>query len=91
MRVEEKLYLLSYVRDEQAHIKVDKDQVCLEQCRDKPCTFLCPANVYVWEKDHIAVSYDNCVECGGCQIICPFDNIRCTVPRGGYGVKYKYG
>jgi ferredoxin-like protein FixX len=24
-------------------------------------------------------------------MVCPFDNIKCHWPRGGFGVQYKYG
>ena len=32
-----------------------------------------------------------CVECGVCKIVCPYDNFDWRYPRGGYGVRYKYG
>ncbi|TMD10811.1 MAG: hypothetical protein E6I96_17050 [Chloroflexi bacterium] len=37
------------------------------------------------------VSFGNCIECGACSIGCPFDNIACRSPRGGYGVRYQHG
>ncbi len=63
----------------------------LNQCEKNWCTHTCPADVYHWEGDHIVVSYENCIECGACRMICPYDNICCVMPRGGFGVQYKYG
>ena len=53
----------------------------------------CPATVYDWNapQKKIIVSYENCIECGACRMLCPFDNIKCHWPRGGFGVQYKFG
>jgi ferredoxin like protein len=32
-----------------------------------------------------------CVECGSYWVGCPFNNIGWALPRGGYGVAYKFG
>jgi ferredoxin like protein len=49
--------------------------------------------VYEWngEQKKTLVSFGNCIECGACSIGCPFDNISCQSPRGGYGVRYQHG
>ena len=39
----------------------------------------------------ISVGYQACVECGSCRIGCPHANVDWTLPRGGYGVAYKFG
>lgn len=92
--VEEKLGWLTYKADhENAHISITEPKVCAEKCPDKPCTKICPAYVYTWEElpKKIVVSYENCIECGACRMLCPFDNIDCDWPRGGFGVQYKWG
>ncbi|MBI4055169.1 MAG: 4Fe-4S dicluster domain-containing protein [Elusimicrobia bacterium] len=91
--IEEKLGLLTYKKPPQSHISIVDPSVCLERCPEKPCTAICPANVYEWNETRkaIAVSYENCIECGGCRMICPFYNIDCEWPGGGAGVQYKYG
>jgi ferredoxin like protein len=91
--VEEKLGWLTYKNDHQTHITIGDPAVCLEKCEAKPCTTVCPALVYVWEPEpkKIVVSYENCVECGACRMLCPFQNIKCHWPRGGFGVQYKFG
>ena len=56
------------------------------------CT-VCPAKVYEWEEHSkkILVAYENCIECGACRMLCPFQNIKCDWPNGGFGVQYQYG
>jgi ferredoxin like protein len=39
----------------------------------------------------VMVGYQACVECGSCRVGCPFNNIGWALPRGGYGVAYKFG
>ena len=91
--VEEKLGMLTYKNDHQSHITVPSPDVCRDKCTGKPCVTVCPATVYSWEAElkKIVVSYENCIECGACRMLCPFDNIKCEWPRGGFGVQYKFG
>jgi len=96
MSIEQKLGLLVYKSDSTPHIRIrdtSENSPCLTKCQDKPCTKVCPAKVYDWNEDQkkIIVSYENCIECGACRMICPFDNIDCHWPRGGFGVQYRYG
>lgn len=88
--LEDKLFLLKFKHDDHSHIEIVSQDVCA-RCPDKPCTTTCPADVYHWEGDRITVSYENCIECGACRMICPYYNIACVMPRGGYGVQYRYG
>jgi len=96
MTVEAKLGLLEYKKSPTAQIVIadaGPSSPCVTVCRDKPCTTVCPAKVYEWDErqSKILVAYENCVECGACRMLCPFDNIRCDWPKGGFGVKYKFG
>lgn len=94
VNVDEKLGMLTYKADhEHSHIKIKSPNPCASECKDKPCTTVCPAKVYVWEgaQNKIIVNYENCIECGACRMLCPFDNIACEWPRGGFGVQYKMG
>jgi ferredoxin like protein len=97
VNVDEKLGLLTYKADHSfAHIKLRDESAnapCVKKCQDKPCTIVCPAKVYNWEpsQNKILVAYENCIECGACRMLCPFDNIACEWPRGGFGVNYKMG
>ena len=94
--VETKLGTLDWKKSPDAHIHLKKsgaDSPCVATCKDKPCTTVCPAKVYEWGAAHnkIIVNYENCIECGACRMLCPFDNIKCDWPDGGMGVKYKFG
>lgn len=94
--VEEKLYLAKYKLDERPHLVIIDQDIC-DKCSKingtpQPCMVLCPANVYKWEDDKKnVVSYDNCVECGACRIICPYVNIDWKYPRWGRGLSLRYG
>jgi len=90
--LEEKLSLLYYNIDaEEKHIEIIDMSVCA-RCSVKWCVHLCPAKVYeVVESGWISVNYENCIECGAAPYICPFNNIKWSPPRGGYGVEYRYG
>ena len=91
----DKLYLLKYEVDDEAHLVVKDQEVC-KRCEKRPCIVRCPAEVYSWEGDHLQVSYENCVECGVCKIVCAAvnggeSNIDWRYPRGGFGVFFKFG
>ncbi|HZW56400.1 MAG TPA: 4Fe-4S dicluster domain-containing protein [Nitrososphaerales archaeon] len=97
--VEEKLYLAKYKLDERPHLVIFEQDVC-RKCAGingspQPCMILCPADVYKWEERNglmeNVVSYDNCVECGACRIICPYTNIEWKFPRWGRGLSHRYG
>ena len=90
--LDDKLYKVKYKTDdaEFAHLKIKEQDTC-RQCEDKPCIPRCPAQVYEWEDEHTLVAYENCLECGVCKIVCPYDNIDWDYPRGGFGVVWKFG
>ena len=90
--VDDLLVSLKYYVDEDfAHIKIADHKVCSE-CAEQPCLHFCPAGVFSADRvGKILVSYQGCVECGSCRIGCPFQNIDWELPRGGYGVAYKFG
>ncbi|MBE3572703.1 MAG: 4Fe-4S dicluster domain-containing protein [Moorella humiferrea] len=92
MRLEDKLFLNRYQTDKRPHLRIKDREVCLH-CDGRPCTFICPARVYVWnEKEgRIETAYEGCVECGTCRYGCAHDNIDWRNPRGGFGILYKYG
>ena len=94
--VEAKLGTLEWKKAPESNIELKDASAtspCVAMCADKPCASVCPAKVYEWEPAHqkIIVNYENCIECGACRMLCPFDNILCDWPAGGMGVKYKYG
>ena len=93
-KLEDKLFTVRNKKDEgNPHIRVPDQSICSEKCTGKYCTHFCPAGVYLWDPENgkNLVSYENCIECGACSVGCPFDNIDCQTPRGGFGVQFKYG
>lgn len=91
MKLEDKLFLDRYVVDSISHLKIKDQNVCT-LCQKKQCLYTCPAQVYKLEEGKVVISYEGCVECGACRIICSeHNNLEWSYPRGGFGISYKYG
>jgi ferredoxin like protein len=91
--LERKLAIDSYnVDPNRAHIRIIDHDTCL-QCERQQCINCCPAACYAPQPDgRVIFSYEGCVECGTCRIVCnEFDNIAWTYPRGGFGIQYRFG
>lgn len=90
----QKLFLAKYRLDDRPHIIVIDQNICrfCETTNGTPqsCMIVCPANVFKWEERNglmeNVVSYDNCVECGACRIICLCGDIEWKYPRWGPGL-----
>ncbi len=94
VKIEDKLYLNRWLADEESHLIVMDQGICLTRCGEShsyACTIFCPASVYKFEGNMISVMYEGCLECGACRLGCPYRNIEWHFPRGGYGVTYKFG
>jgi ferredoxin like protein len=80
-----------YVDEDFAHIRL-RDRTLCANCQKKPCLYFCPAGVFRLDRaGNLMVSFQSCLECGSCRIGCPSHNIDWNLPRGGYGVAYKFG
>ncbi len=90
-KIDEKLATLRFICDNNSHITVDTS-LC-EKCKDKNCTYFCPANVYTINDDGktLSVEYENCLECGTCRICCPMGAVSWNYPEGSKGVRYRFG
>lgn len=91
--IELKLALNTFNVDrERAHIRIINSNTCLE-CERQQCINCCPANCYSPMADgRVLFSYEGCVECGTCRIVCnEFYNVEWTYPRGGFGIQYQHG
>ncbi len=76
--------------DDHKHITVRQD-IC-RSCNEKYCLYVCPAQVYVLNKQgDIELDLDACLECGTCRIACIKKSIEWNYPRGGFGVQLKFG
>ena len=87
--IQKKISTVKYKCASSCHL-ILKQEVC-KKCKEKTCTFVCPADVYsVDEKTGgIIVGYENCLECGACRISCPKGNIDWSYPSSGCGVVYR--
>ena len=90
--IERKLALDTFNVDRsRAHIRIIDRDVCL-RCVREQCINRCRATCYTPRKTGVLFSYEGCVECGTCWIVChEFDNIEWTYPRGGFGIQYRHG
>jgi ferredoxin like protein len=60
-------------------------------CENRPCVLVCPAGLFDWDGNRLTYSWEKCLECDACRIVCPYDAIRLRFPREGRGVKYRWG
>ena len=69
MAVDEALKVNLYDVEGTPHITVDLDR-CVE-CDPKPCVRLCPCECFTMVGERVLFSYEGCLECGTCRIVCP--------------------
>ncbi|AJQ28366.1 ferredoxin family protein [Pelosinus fermentans] len=90
--LQERLSLLHYQPDEKWQHVTILDQTICRDCKNKQCLTFCPSGVFrenSQKKQSLLILYKQCVECGGCRLIC--DNIDFSYPKGGYGVTFLEG
>ena len=91
MEIKTMLGTTSYNFDahEYAHITIDQS-IC-KTCPHFMCMYGCPAGCFSLNEGVMQFQYEDCVECGTCDIMCTPGSVKWNNPRGTYGVKYKYG
>ena len=84
--ITEKLFITNFKPNTESHIKVNSSYCSM--CPGKECTRFCPSGVFAWSKidDGLIVAYENCVECGACNLGCPFKAIEYSHPEASYGI-----
>lgn len=88
--IEEKVAVNKYDIDREVHIQV-KEETC-RGCEERYCLYVCPANCYtLTEQNEVVFSYEPCLECGSCRIVCKRGAIDWILPRPGLGICYEYG
>jgi ferredoxin like protein len=91
MKTDQRLGLIRYNIDKEPHIKIEKTKCAYLACENKPCINGCPAGCFTLENNRLHYQYEDCIECGTCKIVCPYDAIDWNYPRGRFGISYKYG
>lgn len=88
--IQDKLALIKYNCANSTHLIVDQKKCA--KCKEKTCTFICPARVYSIDEntEEIIVQYENCLECGACAVACKYGAIDWNYPDGGCGVIFKH-
>ena len=89
--LDDRLFTVRRERLKESHISVDA-RFC-HDCLTRICTYICPAEVYVWNEleNRIDVRHENCLECGACRIACEMHSIEWSNPPDGAGISYKHG
>jgi len=89
----DKLYRTKYEPDPaHPHVKIDEGK--LRAAKTRKVLKICPAEVYTKDPndpDKVAVSHENCLECGTCRQAGEDEGVDWKFPDGGKGVKYRYG
>jgi ferredoxin like protein len=89
LTLEDRLYLVRSKHDKLSHIEVDQE--AFKQAEEPAILYICPAKVYERNEEtgECIVNFENCLECGSCQVVCP-DIVKWKNPRGGFGVSYQH-
>ena len=91
MTLDKRLALVHFTKDPEPFIVVDTEKC--EQCKMKPCLYICPAEVYTWQ-EKLNYNTEGCKETGACLIVCHklgAGAITWKYPSGGKGVTFKSG
>jgi len=91
VNVKARLGATKFVTDahEFQHITVDPD-VC-DTCPHEMCVNACPAKCFEFVNGRMQFTYEDCVECGTCDIVCTPGSVKWHNPRASFGVNYRYG
>ena len=91
IEIKRRLATLRYATDakEHAHITV-RPEICAP-CPHSRCTVACPAKCYERIDGRLVFRYEDCLECGACDIACDQGSVTWNLPRGRFGVRYAYG
>lgn len=92
LSVDDRLGVNKFTTDEEPFIEVDTN-LC-RTCQTKPCLYVCPAKVYTLEGGELVYNPEGCIELGACKIVCKefgMNAIKWNYPRGGYGIRFRYG
>lgn len=87
MKIDDKLALNLFHVGREPHLKINPD-IC-RTCPHKACTRVCPVENYTLEGDTVVLSWEGCLECGTCRIVCDQGSLEWDYPQGGCGIVYR--
>ena len=87
----DRLATVRFKAAKEPHISVDTEKC--KECAQKPCVTVCPAENYQLSEDKksVILSWESCLECGSCALVCSHNAIKWCYPTGGFGVSYRLG
>lgn len=89
LRIEDILKSDIWDVDFEPHIKVNSDKC--KNCISKQCVNLCPAGCFSFLDNRIVYSYEGCLECGACRVLCEEEAVEWNYPKSGRGIHYRFG
>jgi ferredoxin like protein len=87
-RLEDALNANVWDVDQTPHIEVDGDKCAT--CKTRPCLSFCPASAFAFLGEKMLYSYEGCLECGTCRVLCPEKAVTWKYPVSGKGVQYRF-
>lgn len=91
IEIKARLGTTDYKIDDHEHAHITIDQKICATCDHHMCMFACPALCFELIDGKMVFHYEDCVECGTCDVVCTPGSVRWNHPRGGFGVNYEYG
>ncbi len=94
LSIEDRLYLTQRKIDTHNHIKINQEEFkkAMKEKGGSHLLKICPAQVYTLDEStgECLVAFENCVECGTCQVACRKE-VKWTNPNPGFGVFWRFG
>lgn len=87
MNIDDKLALDLFHVDKDPHITINSE-IC-SKCPHRLCTYTCPVDNYKVVEGKVVFSWEGCLECGTCRVICDQGAVNWNYPRGGFGIIYR--
>ena len=94
LTIEDRLYLTQRKIDTQNHIEVNQAEFrkAMKESGGSRLLKVCPAEVYKQDENtgECLISFENCVECGTCQVACRSE-AKWDNPNPGFGITWRFG
>ena len=91
VEIKRRLATLRMTTDSKEHAHITVTPAICEKCPHSFCTIACPAKCYERIDGRLVFRYEDCIECGACDIACDQGSVHWSYPRGPYGIRYAFG